>query len=329
MRGRNLKMEQSEGNEAGGTDEGSIIYYMIKTSGLFLIVLSTVLSQLFIRIIPENLSCDKDYEIEQGCETTLREVAIYFSLAGIPVLFFLIIYTDFFLVKLFPDDYIPWSGWGESRLLRNLYKTVQVIAITLIESPTYQIFINFGLLFIAYQIMQQRLMIPQVYSRIVHVTMILLESQLFSFSLTAFLVNVVDFMLTGTGLVFISSFGIFIALLLIFLIDRNEQNILAIGADIKNYDSVFEMELYLVVMLHELGRLTLNEEYAHEKHVHAIVGRHMEECTNEGCPCKNYEPEYDKKFNSMFSSRRFNTRQFSVGFSSAGSSSYGKQISSY
>ena len=31
-------------------------------------------------------------------------------------------------------------------------------------------------------------------------------------------------------------------------------------------------------MLHELERLILNEDYGHEKHIHAIVSRHMEEC---------------------------------------------------
>lgn len=25
----------------------------------------------------------------------------------------------------------------------------------------------------------------------------------------------------------------------------------------------------------------------------------MEECVNDSCPCKNYEPEYDKKFTSV------------------------------
>ena len=29
----------------------------------------------------------------------------------------------------------------------------------------------------------------------------------------------------------------------------------------------------------------------------------MEECINEHCPCKNYEPEYDKKFTSVASKR--------------------------
>ena len=86
--------------------------------------------------------------------------------------------------------------------------------------------------------------------------MVLLESQLFVYSLMAFLVNVVDFILTGTGLLFISIFGIFIAMLIIFWIDRKEHNMLAVGSDIKNFESLFDMELYLVVMLHELERLT-------------------------------------------------------------------------
>ena len=96
----------------------------------------------------------------------------------------------------------------------------------------------------------------------------------------AFLVNVVEFTLVESGLLFISIFGVFIAILLVLWIDRQEQNILANGSDIENYESVFDMELYLVVMLHELERLTQSEEYAHEKHVHAIVGCHMEECGN-------------------------------------------------
>jgi hypothetical protein len=63
-------------------------------------------------------------------------------------------------------------------------------------------------------------MIPQLYNRIVHLTMVFNESQLFAYSIMAFLVNVVDFMLVESGLLFISVFGIFIALLLVFWIDR-------------------------------------------------------------------------------------------------------------
>lgn len=47
---------------------------------------------------------------------------------------------------------------------------------TLILSPNYQVFINFGLLFISYQIIQQRILIPQIYNRIVHLVMIVFES---------------------------------------------------------------------------------------------------------------------------------------------------------
>ena len=114
--------------------------------------------------------------------------------------------------------------------------------------------------------------------------------------------------MTGLGLFYISLGGIFLAIVMIFKIDTNEKDILSMGTDIKNYESIFNVELYLVVMLHELERLTNSEEYALEKHVYAIVGRHMEECHNENCPCKNYEPEYDKKFTSMFSPRRFTTK---------------------
>ncbi len=84
--------------------------------------MTTVFTQLFMRLIPENFSCDKHYEIQAGCDNILRKLAIYFSIAGIPLLLFLVLYTDFFIIKLFPDEYVPWSGWGESRLYRNVYK---------------------------------------------------------------------------------------------------------------------------------------------------------------------------------------------------------------
>ena len=37
----------------------------------------------------------------------------------------------------------------------------------------------------------------------------------------------------------------------------------------------------------------------------------MEECANDGCCCKNYEPEYDKKFTTVGSKRL--TKSFSQG----------------
>ncbi len=63
VRGRNLKYQQSAGNESNGVREGSIIYYLNKFSGIFLTVFSTALSQLFMRMIIENFNCDKKYEI--------------------------------------------------------------------------------------------------------------------------------------------------------------------------------------------------------------------------------------------------------------------------
>jgi len=71
-------------------------------------------------------------------------------------------------------------------------------------------------------------------------------------------------------------------------------------------------------MLHELENLVNNEEYAQEKHVHAVISRHMEECQNDACPCKNYEPEYDKKFTTLGSKRlTVNLSMGSIGLGSA------------
>lgn len=38
----------------------------------------------------------------------------------------------------------------------------------------------------------------------------------------------------------------------------------------------------------------------------------MEECVNESCPCKNYEPEFDKKFTSI-GSKRLTVTSFTMG----------------
>ncbi len=57
-------------------------------------------------------------------------------------------------------------------------------------------------------------------------------------------------------------------------------------------------------MLHELSKLFESEDYGQEKHIHSIISTHMEECVNDMCPCKNYEPEYDKKFTVAASTRR-------------------------
>lgn len=71
-------------------------------------------------------------------------------------------------------------------------------------------------------------------------------------------------------------------------------------------------------MIHELQKLVTNEEYGQEKHIHAVISRHMEECKNESCPCKNYEPEYDKKFTTVGSKRlTVNLSMGSMGLGSA------------
>lgn len=223
---------------------------------------------------------------------------------------FLIVYSDIFITKLFPNDHIPWAAWNErSRLLRNGYKAIQLISITLIP-PDYQVFINFGVLFIAFQIVYERYLAPQIFNRVVHVLTTFLECQLFIFTCVDFLVNILSFKLNTASLVFVAFGGCFLTIVLIFHIDRKESDVLAEGSDMSYFESISEVELYLVVMLHELERLVASEEYSHEKHIHAIIGRHMEDCPNSQCPCKTYEPEYDKKFTSVFS-RRLTTKSFS------------------
>lgn len=71
-------------------------------------------------------------------------------------------------------------------------------------------------------------------------------------------------------------------------------------------------------MLHELERLVQSEEYGQEKHIHAVVSKHMEECRNDSCPCKNYEPEYDKKFTTVGSKRLTKTFSGTAGGGSGG-----------
>ena len=79
----------------------------------------------------------------------------------------------------------------------------------------------------------------------------------------AFIVAIIDFKLTFTGLIFVGLSGIILAVLLIVKIDRKEEDALALGNDMANFENESDVELYLVVMLHELERLTNDEEYAH------------------------------------------------------------------
>lgn len=76
-------------------------------------------------MIPENFSCDRPFEINYGCDRVIRKIAIYSSLAGIPLILFILSYSDIFITKKFPNENIPWAAWNErSRLLRNGYKTI-------------------------------------------------------------------------------------------------------------------------------------------------------------------------------------------------------------
>lgn len=103
-----------------------------------------------MRMIIENFNCDKKYEIEDGCDSKLRKIAEYFSYVSIVLIFMATSFSDIFLTKLFPNDQIPWSSWNEkSRQYRNYYKALQVFALSLIP-PSYEVFINLGLNFIAY-----------------------------------------------------------------------------------------------------------------------------------------------------------------------------------
>lgn len=77
---------------------------------------------------------------------------------------------------------------------------------------------------------------------------------------------------------YITIAGFLIGLLFLLAIELKEKDIIAINTDLKNFKNLFQIELYVVVMLHELERLTLSEDYSQEKHIHAIISRHMEEC---------------------------------------------------
>ncbi len=92
-------------------------------------VLCTIITQLMFQMMPEGFSCDTEYEIEGGCDSNLRNVSTYISLMGMTLLAFLVFYADIFITRWFPDNDIPWAAWCEkSRLLRNIYKAVEVIS---------------------------------------------------------------------------------------------------------------------------------------------------------------------------------------------------------
>lgn len=124
IRGNILKEQQTNGEEISEA-ESALSGMLVKGVGISLIFISTVLSQLFLRVIPENLQCDKDYEIAQGCESTIRTVAVYSSIVAIPLLLIILLFTDIFITMQFPNERIPWAAWNDrSRLLRNTWKMI-------------------------------------------------------------------------------------------------------------------------------------------------------------------------------------------------------------
>lgn len=76
-----------------------ILQFIIKGSGYFLVITSTALSQIFMKIVVEQFTCDLEFEIAYGCEATYRTVAVYISIVGFLFLLFLIAYSNFFITK--------------------------------------------------------------------------------------------------------------------------------------------------------------------------------------------------------------------------------------
>ena len=78
-----------------------------------------------------------------------------------------------------------------------------------------------------------------------------------------------------------------------------------------------EMVLYICVLLEKLRKLKngrLGEKYSKKPEVFSVISRHMEFCKNpETCICQHYDPEYDKKMNSI-NSRKL-THRASTSFS--------------
>ena len=48
---------------------------------------------------------------------------------------------------------------------------------------------------------------------------------------------------------------------MLLAIENKEKEVVAINTDLKNFKNLFQIELYVVVMLHELERLVLSEDY--------------------------------------------------------------------
>ncbi len=56
-----------------------------------------------VRVFLELFQCDKHYEVEYGCDKYLRQVGLYFSIPGLVFMLILVLYSDLFITKQFPD----------------------------------------------------------------------------------------------------------------------------------------------------------------------------------------------------------------------------------
>lgn len=108
----------------------------------------------------------------------------------------LVLYSDLFITKQFPDHNIPWSSWNEgSRLMRNLWKLILIIANQFV-TVSYSFIINFICLILTVYMIYERYVKPSIYNRIVHVFMVFLESQLLVFNLVSTIVAMAGVNLT-------------------------------------------------------------------------------------------------------------------------------------
>ena len=166
-------------------------------------------------------------------------MGLYFSILGLVFMLALVLYSDLFITKQFPDKNIPWSSWNESsRLMRNIWKVVLVLANEFITA-SYAFIINLICLILTIYMVYERYVKPSVYNKYVHLVMVILESQLFIFNLLSTIVDMTSLTLTGTSVIYIIIGGFIIGILLHFAIEQKEKEIVAINTDIKNFKNLF------------------------------------------------------------------------------------------
>lgn len=122
----------------------------------------------------------------------------------------------------------------------------------------------------------------------------------------------------------------FLGFAIILSIERDHQTeaLARDNRDPEAFESETEMELYVNILLKNLtnlvrgGRLNrFAEKYSSSPEIFTIISRHMEDCKNEECVCRKYEPEFDKKFSSRgMSTRKLTRRQSRESFSFGGPS---------